>query len=288
MRRAALVAGCLGTVLAFLVARAAAIHYARLSAERCALTIAAYLPVVAPPATASGDNDLEQLLVQARGLALLPGWDGAVEVYHGTAPLIEATAPPLSPGQLERLRRVETIEWLESGRVVLVPFMDRERWDVVGAVAVRIPASQASWGNGWGWLGIVPAIFVMLLAALAFSRPAVVGFYSVGAVVFACGAALSIQLSVWNSTARWVRLTQTLVQNAERAPARPSAVDLRSLVGEGTLLRPGSGRLPEIQAPPAHMAGWLLGALLLGLIGSGIVAAASVAAEGRTVRISAS
>jgi len=47
-------------------------------ATRTAQTAAAYLALVTPTAPGTTGYDLARLLVQARGLATLPGWTGAV------------------------------------------------------------------------------------------------------------------------------------------------------------------------------------------------------------------
>src|SRR5439155_1707486 len=75
-------------------------RFERAAALRIAATTAAYLAVVVPAASDSTDFDLSKLLVQARALTTLPGRTSAVEVYHGTAPLVDATAPPLPAAAL--------------------------------------------------------------------------------------------------------------------------------------------------------------------------------------------
>src|SRR2546430_3505404 len=90
-----------------------------------------------PRSTLFPYTTLFRSLTQARALRTLPGWSSDVEVYFGTAPLIDATAPPLSPDDLAHLEGPpsERGQW-RDGRAV-VPLQDREGQEVVGGVAVR-------------------------------------------------------------------------------------------------------------------------------------------------------
>jgi ABC-type sugar transport system permease subunit len=103
--------------------------------------------LVAPTAPGATSYDLARLLAQARGLASLPGWTGVVEVYHGTAPLVRATAAPLDAAAFATLRERELVQAL--GDAQLVPLKDRDDWDVVGAVAVRVSDVTLPLLNGW-------------------------------------------------------------------------------------------------------------------------------------------
>src|SRR5207237_846199 len=74
-------------------------------AARDAAAAAGYLAIVTPMARSGSGYDLPQLLIRARALAGLPGLAVDFEIYDRTAPLVYATAPPLPPAELERLRR---------------------------------------------------------------------------------------------------------------------------------------------------------------------------------------
>src|SRR5437762_434604 len=56
-------------------------------------------------------------------------------------PLGHATASRLPPAALERLRREVAVRW--TGEAMLAPLLDRDGWDVVGAVAAQPQ------GGGW-------------------------------------------------------------------------------------------------------------------------------------------
>src|SRR3989449_3728875 len=78
----------------------------RALAARDATAAAAYLTIVTPsPPRGGAGYDLPQLLIRARALEELPGFSGRFEIYHATAPLVRATAPPLPAATLQRLRR---------------------------------------------------------------------------------------------------------------------------------------------------------------------------------------
>src|SRR5207247_1239693 len=108
---------------------------------------AAYLALVTPPAPLGADYSLQQLFIQTRSLDALPGWTPSVEVYHGTAPLLQPGAPPLSRLVLDRLRGQSGASW---GRgVALAPLFDRDRWEGGGAVAIRPAGVAPGWLGGW-------------------------------------------------------------------------------------------------------------------------------------------
>ncbi|HWC75031.1 MAG TPA: hypothetical protein VG454_13935, partial [Gemmatimonadales bacterium] len=95
------------------------------------------LPPLPPPPTlspAARSYHLPALLTQALALRTLPGWTSEVEVYYGTAPLVDATAPPLTPDDLHGLDSAGS-RWRDG--IALVPLRDREGREIVGAVAVR-------------------------------------------------------------------------------------------------------------------------------------------------------
>src|SRR6266704_2362591 len=112
---------------------------------RSAASTAAYLALVTPAGPGGAGYDLARLLIRSRALDELPGLHARVEVYHGTAPLVHATAPGLAPETLDALRRRADVPWAgagaaRGGRVALAPLFDRQGWDVVGAVAARAAA----------------------------------------------------------------------------------------------------------------------------------------------------
>src|SRR2546426_4721130 len=136
-RAGVLVAMAAGAVLPLVLARRERGRYERALAARDAAAAAAYLAIVTPAPLARGGAgyDLPQLLIRARGLEELPGLSGRFEIYHATAPLVRATAPPLAAATLQRLRREVAVRW--TGDAALAPLLDRDGWDVVGAVAAR-------------------------------------------------------------------------------------------------------------------------------------------------------
>ncbi len=134
VRGAALTAAVAIAVVA--LARWEQSRFDRAGALTIARSTAAYFTVVTPPARAdSGDLDLVQLLVQARALTTLPGWTSPVEIYHGTAPLVDAAAPPLPAAELERLP-----EWRDGTALVAL----RGRSDGAGEGPVVGPAGRAA------------------------------------------------------------------------------------------------------------------------------------------------
>jgi len=159
-RRWAALATALAAALAIAVlavARCEEGRFARAAAVRIARSTAAYFAVVTPASRAdSSAFNLAQLLVQARALTTLPGWTWPVEIYHGTAPLVDAAAPPLPAAELERLPY-----W--SDGAALVPLRGPPDGEaVVGAVAVR-PTRR----SGLGGLLLSWAFPAALLAVVA-------------------------------------------------------------------------------------------------------------------------
>src|SRR5437764_957491 len=86
-------------------------RYERALAAREATAAAGYLTIVTPLARGGTGYDLPQLLIRARALEELPGFSGRFEIYHATAPLVRATAPPLAAATLQRLRREVAVRW---------------------------------------------------------------------------------------------------------------------------------------------------------------------------------
>ena len=159
--------------------RWASVRAERALAQRVAATAAAYLAFVAPPARGSADYDLPRLLIETRALDGLPGFTTEVEVYHGTAPLVHATARPLSPSQFDQLRRHAAARW--AGAATLAPLFDRDGWDVVGVVA--------AWPARGGWLSWWTALAVLLsLVAWLTSN---LGGFVIGLLLGVIGGSLS-------------------------------------------------------------------------------------------------
>lgn len=294
-RGGALGVSVLAAALTLVVVHYATAGYERAFAERSAATIAAYLSIAAPADQSGSDYDLAQLLVQARALAALLG-SSHVEVYHGTAPLVQAVAPPLRPAQLDRLRREETTEW--NGEAALAPLLDREGWAVVGGV--RVPRSQLAvrWLE-WG----LPALLLISIAFGVSSARATgevrrqrraLRAYAAAAMVAGCVAYLDVRTVAKRATDLWLAETGALVQEATtHASGRLETPAIASIVRGGTLapagiagwdskphrlshgavaaivVRIGAGRWAELRTPPAEAATgiWLLCTLGLALLG---------------------
>src|SRR6266849_2827405 len=118
-----------------------------------------------PPSPGARNYDLPTLLTQAHALRTLPGWSSEVEVYFGTAPLVDATAAPLSPDDLQLLGTGG--RWRDGA--ALVPLKDRDGQEVVGAVAVRPrPAPHGPLPGGFGFVFPAAIIAVGAAATIAF------------------------------------------------------------------------------------------------------------------------
>lgn len=295
------------------VVRWARSRAARALAERDATAVAAYLALVTPGARGSADYDLPQLLIRARALDGLPGLSARFEVYHATAPLVHATAPPLPTAALERLRRKVAVRWIGAADVALAPLLDRDGWDVVGAVAVRPD------GGGWPlspWL--LGALLLLLVAgvqalramdATAEVRQQALQQYWVAAALFGIAAFAGMRLAAGGATDRWLGDVRQLMQEAAArvpelrgAPAGLAAVargaemvpadsgptdgqrrDIGGATRATVAVRLGPGRWLEVRARPgeAGVAGWLpglLGLAALGPLGVWLAAWATTAA----------
>ncbi len=233
------------TALAALVAaRWAAARYARGAAERLAASTAAYVSLVSTAARGSSGYDLAHLLVQARALRLLAGWDADFEVYHGTAPLVEATGRSLTPTQLDDLRRWETVRWV-GGRA-LAPLKDRDDWDVVGAVAVTAKGVRVALPEALALGALVLTLLVGWLVARSAGwaggpqRPAVAA-YTVAALLLGLAAYGVVRHGATASTERWLSQTRLLVQEAaQRLPVADAAT---TAVWLGRIARGAGGEL---------------------------------------------
>src|SRR2546430_550678 len=95
-RAGSVVLMAVGALMPLALARQARGRSERALAARDATAAAAYLTIVTPsPPRGGAGYDLPQLLIRARALEELPGLSGRFEIYHATAPLVRATAPPL-------------------------------------------------------------------------------------------------------------------------------------------------------------------------------------------------
>jgi len=294
------------SVLVLVAVRWASGRAERALAQRVAAATAGYLALVARAARGSADYDLPRLLIEARALDGLPGFAAQLEVYHGTAPLVHATARPLSPTQFDRLRRHAAPR--SAGSATLAPLFDRDRWDVVGAVAVW-PAG-AAWLSWRSALAVLPSLLAGALAAATLggapgrSRRAVTWF-AAGATVFGLAAYADIRAAARDATDRWLADTRLLMQEAVvRVPELRFSLSALAPIARGTELLPGDsaasapwrrivagtpraavavrlapGRWAELRAAPGAGEGWLAGwlALTLGLALLGPLAVALAA-----------
>ena len=296
-RLGAVVALGAAALLPSLAAHWARARGTRVLAARDATAAAGYLATVTPAARSGGGYDLPQLLIRARALAGLPGLAVGFEVYDRTAPLVQATAPPLPPAALERLRREVAVRW--TGEAMLVPLLDRDGWDVVGAVAAQPQ------GSGWPVSPWSLAALLLLLVAGAQAVRAMgvtgdpwrqaLGRYGAAAGLFGVAMFADVHLAGRGATDRWLSDARLLMEEAmasvpdtRSAPASLAAIargadvvpaeslgagvlrrDVAGVVRAVVAVRLGPGRWVELRAPPveAGAAPWLV--LLLGLAALG-------------------
>jgi len=270
-------------------------------AARDASAAAGYLAIITPMARGGGGYDLLQLLIRARALAGLPGLAVEFEIYDRTAPLVHATAPPLPPAELERLRREVAVRW--TGQAMLAPLLDRDGWDVVGAVAAQ-PR-----GGGWPvspWS--LAALLLLLVAGMQAVRTLGVagepwrqalGRYTAAAGLLGVAMFADVRLAGGAATDDWLSDARLLMQEAmarvpetRSAPASLGSIargaelvpaeslgagvvrrDVAGVVRAVVAVRLGPGRWIELRARPveAGTAPWLV--VLLGLAALGPVAA---------------
>jgi multiple sugar transport system permease protein len=194
------------------------------------------VPTSVSPAARS--YDLPSLLTQAHALRTLPGWSSDVEVYFGTAPLVDATAPPLSPDDLEHLAAAG--RWRD--RAALVPLKDRDGQEVVGGVAVRPrPVPHGPLPGGFGFVFPAAIIAVGAAATIAFREHSLRrGGYIGAALLLALAGYLDVRAAARQSTDRWLVDTRRLLQEAAtRLPpprARVAITDLASMVRDGEIV----------------------------------------------------
>ena len=275
-------------------------RFARAGAGRIARSTAAYFAVVTPASRGdSGELDLTQLFAQARALATLPGWVWPVEIYHGTAPLVDAGGAPLPAAELDRVP-----EWRDGA--ALVPLRGRsDAAPVVGVVAIR-PARRGGVAGllpGWG----LPAalLAVGIAAAVAGGRRSRRDGI-VAALVLGLAAYADVRGAARRSTNDWLTATRLLMQEAAtRLPGPRIRVTLSALTpltlgggagagaggaelvwADSTTQQPrrarvrgttvavvaarlGSGRWADLRTSPAEAftSVWLAGLLGLALLG---------------------
>jgi multiple sugar transport system permease protein len=293
---AAVAAAGVGAAATLAVARWGEERYERTGALRIAGTTAAYLVLVTPAGRDSSDFDLGKLLVQARALTTLPGWTPDVEVYHGTAPLVDATAAPLPADELAGLRRRTGggggARWRDG--TALVPLIDPTCQEVVGAVSIR---AAPRGGHGVAALllrwAIPAALLAIVVAAGAAAGRRPFRQYVAAALLLGLAAYTDVRGAARRATDRWLADTRLLLQEAatrlptprarvpldalaplaggadlaeaDSATATPRRVRVAGVRYAVVAARLGAGRWVEIRTLPAEgfTAGWLL--LLTGL-----------------------
>lgn len=264
-------------------------HYERTFAFRIGRTTAAYITAVTPPppppppprvtrrpqlrqpppapTTASHSFDLPALLTQARALRTLPDWSSDVEVYFGTAPLIDATAPPLAPEDLAQLGGPDEGRWRRGAAIV--PLRGRDDQDVVGAVAIRPrPVPHGPLPGGFGFAFPTAILAIGVAAVIAFrERSLRRGGYVAAALLLALAAYLDVRYAARQSTDRWLFDTRRLLQEAAtRLPpprARVAITDLAALVHDGEIVAGEPGESParrvRIDGEPRAVVSVLIG-----------------------------
>ena len=294
----AAVAATVAAALVLIMVRTAQRRYERTFAFRMAGTTVAYIAAVTPPpppppppplhprraprgrqqtpppqppptptsvSAAARSYDLPALLTQALALRTLPGWSSDVEVYFGTAPLVDATAAPLSPEDLQQLAAGG--RWRDGA--ALVPLKDRDGQEVVGAVAVRPrPTSHGPLPGGLGFVFPAAIIAVGAAAAIAFREHSLRrGGYVGAALLLALAGYLDVRAAARQSTDRWLVDTRRLLQEAAtRLPlprARVTITDLAPMVRDGEIVpgEPGESapRRVRIDGEPRAVVAVLIG-----------------------------
>jgi len=195
-------------------------------------------PAPAPQSPAARSYDLPSLLTQAHALRTLPGWSSDVEVYFGTAPLVDATAPPLSPDDLPHLAAGG--RWRDGA--ALVPLNDRAGQEVVGAVAVRPrPVPHGPLPGDLGFAFPAAIVAVGAAATIAFRQHSLRrGGYVGAALLLALAGYLDVWAAARQSTDRWLVDTRRLLtEAATRLPpprARVAITDLAAMVRDGEIV----------------------------------------------------
>src|SRR6266480_4648470 len=210
-RGVALVAMAAGALLPLALAQRARDRYERALAARDATAAAAYLTIVTPPPARGAGYDLPQLLIRARALEELPGFSGRFEIYHATAPLVHATAPPLPAATLQRVRREVAVRWTGDAALAALLLLLVAGWQSAGAIG----RPRHAWRQSFRPYGIVAVLF--------------------GVAVFA-----DLRGAAGDATDRWLYDTRLLMQEAAaRIPEMRSAPAGLTTLTRGAEIEPG-------------------------------------------------
>ena len=301
-RLAAMIALATGAVSPLVAVHWARVRAARTLATHDATAVAAYLPLVTPAARGGADYDLPQLLIRAHALDELPGLSAQFEIYHRTAPLVQATAAPLPAVVLEELRREVWVHWIGDREAALAPLLDRDGWDVVGVVA--------AYPDVGGWpvsLWMLAALALLLVAGGQAVRAIGLGpdarrhaqnQYWAAAALFGVATFADVRIVTGGATDRWLSDARLLMQEAsalapetrnlpaafagiargaETVPADSEQGEVRrqrvgGIARASVAVRLAPGRWLELRAEPgeAGTAGWL--AVTLGVAALGPLA----------------
>jgi len=209
-------------------------------AERTAASAAAYLALATPGTRGTPEEaDAGELLGRARALSALPGWTADLEVYLGTAPLIRGTDPPLALATVAALAPGSAPRWIDGA--AFAPLTGPVPGRSAGAVRIR-PRAASDPFEPWltGLLGLTACAGLAAAAHLHRRRGTWwLGAYAAGALAFGGVAAGAAVTGMRAATARWLRETAVLVQEAgSRVPRAPWAgvvTTLRPIAADGRL-----------------------------------------------------
>jgi hypothetical protein len=213
-----------------------------------ARTAVAYLSVVTPAGTASG-YDPARLLSGVNSLATASFWPGGLQVTLGAVPLLPDTVGliPVPDSLIQELdhNAGPVVARHARTRVTLVPFLDRDRWGMLGwaatwgAVRPRLPTGSALLLSALAGVAVIAAGVVLLRRA----QPR----WRLGAIAgtVACLALLASDLD-WSvrQTARAATETRllTLKRLIEVAATAPGVRQtMLPEIAVGVLVRPFSG-----------------------------------------------
>lgn len=197
-------------------------------------------PPAPPPSPGARTYHLPSLLTQAKSLGALPGWSSDIEVYFGTAPLVDATAAPLTPDDLNRLDPTGgAASWRDGA--ALVPLRARDTAVVVGAVLVRPhPVPHGPLPGGLGFAFPAALLAVAAAAGIAFRQRARPGGYLGAVFLLGLACFVDVRSAARQSTDRWLMDTRRLLQEAAtRLPAprvRVQVSDLAALIRDGEVV----------------------------------------------------
>lgn len=212
-----------------------------------ARSAAAFLSVVVPPGPANG-YDPARLIASVNNLARASFWPGGLQLALGSVALLPDTIgllpiPDSALRQLEAGREAVVVRHARR-RVALVPFLDRDRYGLLGWVAVweTVPASIPA-THGW-----VVTIFgaAALLALVVPALPGRVGrrtpgFLATGVALALLGLDLRWSVGTTVDRAATVRVAtlKRLIEFAATAPGvRQAALPE---IAVGVQVRPSIG-----------------------------------------------